>query len=133
MKKVIIFICSMVLSFSVLAECNWTTIQQKDDVFVYNRSCHLEVGKLVTIAPLKDKEIVLLKEQNTKNEEILTLKDLEIKKINEKSNLWESNSKDLNEKIQKIEKYNKIENWLYFGAGSLSVALAVYLASKITK
>jgi hypothetical protein len=121
------------LSFNSYSECKWSSIQKTGETFVYDKDCHLEVGKLVTLAPLKDQEIFLLKDKNIKTEQIITLKDLEIKKLNEKSDLWETNSKDLNDKIQKIEKYNKVENWLYFGAGSLSVALAVYLASKLTK
>ena len=97
-------------SLACAEECDWSTIKQVGDTFVYTKSCHLEVGKLVKEAQLREEEVAKLNEA-------IKLKDLAINTADERINKWRETAYSLDDRLSKQEKYNQWTNWGYLGLG----------------
>lgn len=127
MKKIItnlflfLFLCN-----TCLADCDWSKgiSPGLNNTYVYTEECHLEVGKLVQDAKIKDQQI---KDLN----KAIELKDLAIKLSDDRATLWSHTSTTLENRLQKVDSLEKSNEWLYFGMGVVSTFLASYAAAKL--
>ena len=121
MKFLLIFI----FSFNLFAECNIKTdIVRKDNFVAYSYDCHQMVGKLIQDEKDRKDQIVALNES-------LKFKDLEIKFSEKQSELWQNEAENQYKIIQNYSKYNKYQNWMYFGGGIGLTILSVRAAGQI--
>jgi hypothetical protein len=122
----IVAILNLLTNITFSEECDWKTIQEQEDDYIYSESCHREVGKLV-------KETELRKQQVEKLNKAIELKDLTIQKYDERVELWMQTSDKLEKKVTSWERWKEIHQWMYFGLGVVATGLSVYLAGKIYK
>lgn len=107
-------IISILLSLSMLsnvamAECDFSKgiTPGPDKTFIYTEECHQKVG--------------IMKKQIEDYKQVITLKDLAIQKADERTQLWMDTSFKLEDRIEKIDKLQKGNDWLYFTLGALTV------------
>lgn len=111
------FVLFLSISTAAFAECNWRDIQKKSDgSFIYPRSCHLAVGKLVLDEKDQTEAIALLKESLKKKEEALS-------KSKERSEVYKDATEKMEKKVEKIDQLRKTQRWYYFAAGVLTTIL----------
>lgn len=129
MNKLIASIVIFCFSLNVaLADCDWAKgiTPGPNNTYIYSEACHLAVGKLVQDNKTKDAQIQDLNKA-------ITLKDLAIKMSDDRANNWMNTSKDLEERLQKVDSLEKKNEWLYFGLGVATTFLAAYGASQLIK
>ena len=126
--KIVAYLVVLLFSSNVLfsGTCDWSTIKEQDNKYVYSEDCHREVGKLV-------KESEIRKEQVEKLNKAIELKDLTIQKQEERVELWMNTSEKLEKKVTSWERWKEAHQWMYFGLGVLATGLSVYLAGKVYK
>lgn len=125
MKFLKVFIIFGLLSTPAFAECDFSTgIKKVEGGFLYTEQCHLKVGQMNEQLELKDRQIKHL-------EKSIELKDLAISKYNERIELWMNTSYKLEERINKIDRMNDFNKWLYFGIGVAVTGIAVYGAGQL--
>lgn len=125
-KKIALIILILTISVQSMANCVYSTdIRLMDDGnYSYSKPCHVKMGENV-----RDLKISL--QQNKLLNEAITLKDLSLTKANERADLWQKTSYDLNSKIETIDSLYQRNKWLYFGLGVLATSAAVYGAGKL--
>ena len=115
-------------SFRVYGACDF----EKDirdngnGTYTYSRDCHIEVGKAVKSVSLLGEKINLLEKQ-------IELKDLQISKYDERTQLWMDTSFKLNDKLMTYEATKKNDFWISFGLGVLTVVAAGYAVKQVSK
>ncbi len=118
MNKLFYTVLAILLTLQVaVADCDWKTIEKTENGYLYNKDCHVQVGKLV-------KEAKLRKEQVAELSKTITLKDLAMTKANERIDLWRDTSFKLEERIIKQRKWSSYNDYLYFGGGVVMTILA---------
>ena|SRR5271165_3765126 len=95
--------------------CDWTTIKTlPDGGYEYSPTLNLCVGNLVQDSAVKDKQISDLNQA-------IQLKDLALTKSDDRANLWMDTSGKLEDRLTKVDSETKMNGWLYFGLGALTV------------
>jgi len=118
--------CLLIMFMSiqfVMADCDFSTIKETDQGYLYSQECHRQVGKLV-------KDEAERKEQIAKLNKSIELKDLVIDKQEERIKLWMDSTEKMEDRVNSIEKWKSTNQWLYFGLGVVTTSLSVWLASK---
>jgi hypothetical protein len=115
MKWLVLFIIPNI----AFAQCDFTSILPTNhNTFEYTEGCHREVG--------------LMKVKLEKLNKVIELKDLALDKANERAELWMNTSIQMQDKFMKVEKLNRENGWIYFGAGMLTMLGAAYVLSVST-
>ena len=112
---------------SALANCNWNDIKRKqDNTFVYTSDCHLEVKRLLDEQKLREEQVKELKGS-------IKLKDLALDTQEERLNRWRDATYRMEDRILKLDKANKYENWIWFGIGIVVMGAATYGAGQLRR
>ena len=117
MKKLI---CLLLLaSLNAQSACDWKTgiTPGPNKTFVYSEECHQAVGALI--------------QSNKDLTSGIQLKDLALKASDERALLWNNTSKDLEDRLQKVDSTQKKSDWLYFGLGALTVIGAGFMTARL--
>jgi hypothetical protein len=124
MKKWVLFLTIMMSSISY-AECNYSLgIQKVENGYLYTDECHAEVGKKLMDLKDREKQIDLYKE-------VISLKDLQISKEQQRADLWKNTTFKLEDRMMSIRRWDRWEDWLYFGAGVLVMSAATWGAGQL--
>ncbi|HLD91721.1 MAG TPA: hypothetical protein VI911_12040 [Patescibacteria group bacterium] len=126
MKKIIIVLLTMFLSFNCLAECQWSAIVETKDGFLYPKNCHLKVGKLVEESKLREQQVQELNKS-------IELKDLTIKIADERIKNWRDTSYELEERVMKQKRWSTYNDYLYFGGGVVLTILSGWAIGQAAK
>lgn len=109
-----------------MADCDWSKIEKKDNVYIYTPELHKCVGALV------EKEKLYKQETEALNKS-LELKDLAIKKIEDRSEMWREKTFSLEDKYNSYIKNKDYERWIFFGLGFIATSTSVWLAGQVYK
>lgn len=122
----IAFYSQVVLANPNAANCDWKTGIKilPDGNFEYSADCNLKVGLLV-------QENQTQAQQIQDYQKAIQLKDLALKMSDDRATLWTNTSKDLEDRLQKVDTEEKHNQWLYFSLGVATTFLAAYGASKL--
>jgi len=127
MKYMITLVLIFILTTqSVLATCDWKTIKETPQGYLYSKECHVEVGRLVRSEPLLKAQIKALNKQ-------ITLKDLQFTKQVEITDKWRKTSYSLEDRVIKSYKLSSFNNKLNFVGGFVLAVLSVYAAGQLKK
>lgn len=140
MKKVIslillsIFIGNMALADTTPSQgvipmpapkCDWTKIKDNGDgTFTYTKALHLCVGQLVQTNQTQATQIQDLTKA-------ISLKDLAISYSDARATTWMNTSAGLEDRLQKVDKLEKTNDWLYFGLGVVTTIGAGFMAARL--
>jgi hypothetical protein len=144
MKKIIALIILLTFSNSVLAEyvgnCDVSTIQQQGDNYIYNKDCHIEVGRLVKENKQQkqqiddlNKAVAAKNDESTHLRKTITLKDLALDKADERTSKWREESYSQNSSLNKEQRLSRYENYFFFASGIAVTVLAVFAAGSIRR
>lgn len=127
MKIIIHLVLTLTLiTQTALASCDWKTIQETENGFIYSKSCHIEVGRLVKSEKLLKGQITALNKQ-------IRLKDLQFNKQLEITDKWRKTSYSLEDRVVKSYKLSSFSNkWNFVGGLALGLA-SVLVAAQIKK
>ena len=124
MKKLLItFLLIPQLTF---AECDWKSIKKVDKGYLYNKACHVKVGVTVKKSKLQGKRIVEL-------EKTIKLKDLAITTHEQRVTMWRATTYKLEDRMVKIQRFKKYNDWVYFILGVFTTSAAVYSAGQLRR
>lgn len=114
------------MSNGALAFCDWEKDikENANGTYTYTPGCHAEVGKTIRINGLLGAKIDLLEKQ-------IELKDLQISKYDERTQLWMNTSNELNEKLIKYQSVTTTDKWVSFGLGIGVTILSVWAAGQL--
>lgn len=128
MKKYITFILIFLNLSHALAVCDFANDIKEgpNNTYIYSKDCHIEVGKTVKSASLLGSKIDLMEKQ-------LDLKDLQISKYEERTQLWMDTSMKMNDKLAAYENRKNQDFWVSFGLGVSVTILSVWAAGQIIK
>ena len=134
----------LLVNQTVLAACDWKTGITKlpNGNYSYSKECHGEVGIIgkalkSTKEALEERkkeseelraEVKELSAANGKIKKSLELKDLALQRSDEIALKWRDETYNQHERLLKQQRYQKTNNWLYFGGGILAGFLSVYAA-----
>ena len=121
-----LILCFVLLINCVMADCDWSKIEKKDNVYLYTPELHKCVGALV------EKEKLYKQETEALNKS-LELKDLAIKKVEDRSEMWREKTFILEDKYNQQQKYKDYRDWVFFGVGVLATGMSVWLAGQVYK
>jgi hypothetical protein len=126
MKKLIISILLFCFASNfAFADCDWKQIKPlPDGGYEYSKELHLCVGNLVQQSKIQVQQIQDLNKA-------ISLKDLAIKASDDRATSWMLTSKDLEERLQKVDSVQKRNDWLSFGLGAATVLGAGWMASQL--
>jgi hypothetical protein len=125
--KFLSLILSLLLTFQVFAECDFSTIKQIDaNTWAYQKDCHLLVGQLVRDESARKQQVELLNQS-------ISLKDLAISKADERTELWRNTSYKLEDRLITQDKYQSYTRWGYFALGAAAVVLGGWAAGQASK
>lgn len=116
---------------SALANCDFSTIKKVDSGYLYSSECHGEVGKIKKAKEALEKASEERKKQVDKLTESIKLKDLALDTADERIMNWRMESYEQHERLLKQRKYEKYNDWMYFGGGILVTVLSVWAAGQI--
>lgn len=110
------------------ASCDWSKDikENPNGTFTYTRECHIEVGKNFRSVSLLNEKVDLLEKK-------IDLKDLQISRFEERTQLWMDTSFRLNDKLMAYEASKKNDFWISFGLGVLTVIAAGYAVKQVSK
>lgn len=110
---------------SAWAECDFSLGVKSlpNGNYEYSKDCHVRVGQLVQSNDTKDRQIVDLNQA-------IQLKDLAIKRADERTALWMDTSFKLEERLNKVHDLQSRNQWLFFSLGVVTTALSVFVATK---
>ena len=121
------------VSHSALADCNpssnehiYKSTSYSPPKYVYSVDCHIDYGRLRKIEGKRQEQADHLNKS-------ITLKDLAITTANDRVNVWQKTTYNLQDKLLTIEKNNSRLKWIYFGIGILTMAGATYGASQLKR
>lgn len=129
MKRIVSLILMLcVLSNVAFAECDFKTgiSPLSDGSFKYSEECHRKVGQIVQENKTKDAQIADLSQA-------LTLKDLAIKKADDRAQLWMDTSLKLESNLSKIDELRSKNEVIYFALGVVFTGAAVWGASQLVR
>ena len=131
MKKLLKYLTLLVVTLtltmqSVLATCNWSSIKQKGNTFIYSKECHLEVGRLVKTSKIKE-------EQVKKLNETIKLRELSLDYSNKRVDLWKKTTFEVEDRFNKQVRIGSLGNKMYFVGGVLLTILSVWGAGQLKK
>lgn len=121
-QKTITLIFLFVSSFSY-AECDWKTITKTSEGYLYNRECHIEVGKSLEELDIRRNQVELLKKSSDLYQQALSLEQ-------QRSDIWYKQAQSLEKKIGDQKVYSDLEKVGYFALGVLVMYGAVQAVSK---
>jgi len=122
MKYLVLFAFIMNSCFA----CDWSTIKQVGNEFVYSMECHKDVGRLVMLNTKNEDEIKALRTS-------IEMKDLAIQDSDSRILLWKNESYKQYDFLQKQEQNHKLKNSMYFVTGFLAVVLGAWAAGQVKK
>lgn len=128
MKKIFSFsIMTIMLTNIALADCDYSKIvNNSDGTYTYSKELHLCVGTM-------RRDLGIAQQQITDLNQALTLKDLAIKKTEDRVNLWMDTSYKLEERVNKIDELQKKNEWLYFGLGVAATIGSGFMAAQLLR
>lgn len=126
MKKTICLILSFAMFSNIAwADCKWADgVKKTEQGYLYTAECHGRVG--IMAKDLDDRAIEVENLRKT-----IDLKDLTIKKADERTELWRDTTFKVEDRLTKIESAAETNKWVYFGLGVLSVFAAGYAAKQV--
>lgn len=127
MKNVIcLLLLFSLVSNTAFGACDWSKdiTPGPNKTFIYTEECHQKVGDLVQDARAKEQQVQDLSKA-------IQLKDLAIKDSDARASNWSNTSRDLEERLQKIDSAQKTNEYLAFGLGFLGAILTAWAASKL--
>jgi hypothetical protein len=110
------------------SSCDFSTDikENPNGTYTYTRDCHIEVGKAVKSVSLLNEKIELLEKK-------IDLKDFQISKYEERTQLWMDTSFKLNDKLMTYEAIKRNDLWISFGLGVLTAIAAGYAVHQVAK
>ena len=123
MKGVISVLVAASLFVNVaMADCDFSTgiTPGPNHTFIYSEDCHQKVGQLVQDNKTKDAQLA-------DYAKAIDLKDLAIKKADERANMWMDTSTKLEDRLTKVDELQSKNNFIYYGLGILTVLAAGYV------
>lgn len=125
-SKIVTLIMFVLNTNSAFAMCDWKNDikENSNGTYTYSRDCHDEVGKTLRVNGLLGAKIDLLEKQ-------IELKDLQISKYDERTQLWMNTSNELNEKLIKYQSVTTTDKWVSFGLGVAVTVLSVWAAGQL--
>lgn len=106
-----LLLISLLLPTLSLSECNLANdIKKTDQGYLYTPECHQLVGK--TFMENQDQKAIILSYK-----ELVELQKISLKLQTERADLWYTTSKDLEERIIKIDQYGQWNNYIHVVAG----------------
>ena len=128
MKKLIsLVLLVLFLSDTVMAACDFSTIKQlPDGGYEYSPALNICVGQLVQGSKMKDQQIADLTKA-------IDLKNLALTNADARTVLWQKSSDDEMDRLAKLSKDQKTNDWLIFSLGALTVIGAGFMASSLIK
>ena len=128
MKNLISFVVGItMLSNIALADCDYSkVISLPDGTYLYSKELHICVGTM-------KRDLGIAQQQITDLNQALTLKDLAIKKTEDRVNLWMDTTYKLEDRLNKIDELSRKNDWMYFGLGVVTTGLAVWGAGQLVK
>jgi hypothetical protein len=124
MKKLVII--AILIPRLILASCDWSTIQESGDTYIYSKECHIAVGKLV-------KEVELREEQVAELMKTIELKDLAINTQKERIELWRNTSLDLEDRLFKRKDRSTTSTYALIASGVLISVLSAWAMGQANK
>lgn len=127
MKKLVTLILatSLLTSNIVFADCKWAEgVKKVEGGYLYSSDCHGRVGILVK--DLEDREIEVVNLRKG-----LELKDLALKKADERITLWRDESYEQFERLQKQTEFARKNETLWFVLGVVVTGAAVWSAGQL--
>lgn len=126
MKQVISILLILLMTSNSFAFCDWEKDikENSNGSYTYSPGCHAEVGKTLRVNGLLGAKIDLLEKQ-------IELKDLQISKYDERTQLWMNTSNELNEKLIKYQSITTTDKWVAFGLGIGVTILSVWAAGQL--
>jgi hypothetical protein len=112
--------------FQAMGECDFSTIEKKDNVYIYSKDCHLKVGELYKEEKLRQEQVKELKKSIELKDLALTVADTRVMK-------WRDESYKQNEALNKAASASKLNDWAFFGLGIVVSGFAVWGAGQLTK
>jgi len=129
MKKLVL---CFLISTQSFASCNWETdIKKLGGSYVYTEGCFLESGRLVNKNKELQSAIAEYKKEAESLGKTIEFKDLAIAKSEERVNNFREESYNQYDRLLKQEKMSRANDYLYFGAGIIVTALAVWGAGQL--
>lgn len=125
MKKILITF--LVIPQFVFGQCNFSVdIKKVNNGYLYTKECHKEIGKIVKQNTLRQEQIDELKKT-------ITLKDLAVNTHIKRVDMWRDTSYNLENRIHKIQRWKKWNDWTFFAIGVLTTSAAVWGAGQLRK
>lgn len=106
------------------ADCDWTSIEQQGNKYIYSEECHAKVG--IMVKDLKDREAQVI--ELTK---AVTLKDLALEKADKRIMNWREESYKQFDYLQTQKRLSSYSKWLYVGGGFGLAILSVWAAGQL--
>lgn len=101
-------------------------IKKVDNGYLYTNECHIWVGK-------KIQELDLRINQVNELNKAIELKDLALRKTEERVGIWMDTAFKANDRLNQYESIKSRNEWLHFGLGVLTTSLAVWGASRLVR
>jgi hypothetical protein len=121
MRMLLVFIFS---TNTLFAECDWKTIQQSGDKFIYSTECHKEVGRLVLLNDKSEEEISLLRKS-------LEAKDLALQDADKRVIVWKDEAYKQYDFLQKSKDREAYYYAGWFIAGFASVLVGAWSIKQV--
>jgi hypothetical protein len=117
MTKILLIL--LLLPNLAFADCDFSTgITPTDhNTFEYTEECHLAVGQM-------QEDLVVSRAKNLNLALALKKKDLALGIADERAEKWMQTSFQLQESLDRVQKYQKQNGWACYGAGFMTVVLA---------
>ena len=105
--------------------CDWTKIKKNaDGTYTYSAELNKCVGALVQTNQNQAQAV----QDMTK---AISMKDLSIQASDKRADDWNAAAKNLEDRLQKVDKTEETNKFIYFGLGILATGFAAYTASKL--
>jgi hypothetical protein len=127
MYKIISIFLIVVFSISTSQACDFKNdIKKVDGGYIYSTSCHVLVGKKLEELDMRIKQVEELNKS-------IELKDLALRKSEERNLLWMDTAYKANERLNQYESARERNQWIHFALGVTTTALAVWGAGQLIK
>jgi lysozyme family protein len=115
----------IIFCMSSAMACDFSTeIKQVEGGYLYSKSAHLCVGKMVKDLEDREQQVALLNKS-------VELKDLALVTTEKRVELWQTTAYKLEDRVMTMEKFSTAQTYLSFGLGVAVTALSVWAAGQL--
>lgn len=127
MNKIISLFLVYVLTVSTSLACDFKSdVKKTEGGYIYTTACHVLIGKKLEELDIRIKQVEELNKA-------VELKDLALRKSEERNVLWMDTAYKANERLNQYEAARSMNGWIHFGLGVVTTSLAVWGASSLIK